>query len=257
MSLDDGILYNDKLMRLARGDELPNPSIPVEYMMYDIWKSMRDHDKELANEVLEPAFVFMRAQVDKQRLKPMDLQTYFEYREQDVGKAWVFPTLHLSLPASVHPQYIPSLTQIHPSSFLSAIMRFSMSLHLTTTEQALALPLEANASKNISVVNDICSYAKEIRVAAAGHEGGTLCSSVPIVQTITGVDVDSAKRILWSMCREWEVRHRQLVDEIRIKGELSPALEAYLKGLEYQMGGNEVWSLGTTRYNDDGLGEEK
>lgn len=87
MSIDDGIVYNDKLMRLARGDELPDRSVPVEYMMYDIWASMRAHDEELADEVLEPAFVFMRAQVDKQRLQPMDLQTYFQYREQDVGKA--------------------------------------------------------------------------------------------------------------------------------------------------------------------------
>lgn len=87
MSIDDGITYNEKLMRLARGDELPDRSVPVEYMMYDIWDSMRAFDRELADEVLEPAFVFMRAQVDKQRLKPMDLQTYFMYREQDVGKA--------------------------------------------------------------------------------------------------------------------------------------------------------------------------
>ena len=87
MSLDDGVIYNEKLMRLARGDELPDRSVPVEYLMYDIWESMRAHDKELAAEVLGPAFVFLRAQVDKQRLKPMDLRTYLKYREQDVGKA--------------------------------------------------------------------------------------------------------------------------------------------------------------------------
>lgn len=87
MSMDDGIAYNEKLMRLARGDELPDRSVPVEYMMYDIWESMRAHDKELADEVLEPAFVFMRAQVDKERLKPMEMRRYFEYREKDVGKA--------------------------------------------------------------------------------------------------------------------------------------------------------------------------
>lgn len=89
MTLDDGVVYNEKLMRLSRGDQLPDRSVPVEYMMYDIWESMRAHDRELADEVLEPAFVFMRAQVDKQRLKTMDLRTYFEYREQDVGKALV------------------------------------------------------------------------------------------------------------------------------------------------------------------------
>ncbi|KAK5092603.1 hypothetical protein LTR24_005065 [Lithohypha guttulata] len=224
MSVDDGIVYNDKLMRLARGDELPDRSVPVEYLMYDIWASMREHDKELADEVLEPAFVFMRAQVDKQRLKPMDLHTYFKYREQDVGKA-----------------------------FLSAIMRFSMGLRLSESEHDLARPVEENASKSISVINDICSYEKEVRVAAQGHEGGALCSSVPIMQSIADVDVDGAKRILWSMCREWEVRHVQLVQEIREKNK-SAALAAYMEGLEYQMAGNEVWSLETPRYNDVTVG---
>ncbi|OCT47175.1 Aristolochene synthase [Cladophialophora carrionii] len=224
MSLDDGIIYNEKLMRLARGDEQPDRSIPVEYMMYDIWESMRAHDKDLADEVLEPAFVFMRAQVDKQRLKPMDLQTYFEYREQDVGKA-----------------------------FLSAIMRFSMGLHMTSEELELARPVEENCSKSISVVNDICSYEKEVRIAARGHEGGALCSSVPIMQLIANVDVPGAKRILWQMCREWEVRHRQLVDDVTRKNQ-SPALAAYLEGLEYQMAGNEAWSLITPRYNDVTVG---
>ena len=139
------------------------------------------------------------------------------------------------------------------SSFLSAIMRFSMGLHLSESEHDLARPVEENASKSISVINDICSYEKEVRVAAKGHEGGALCSSVPIMQSIADVDVDGAKRILWSMCREWEVRHVQLVREIKEKNK-SAALAAYMEGLEYQMAGNEVWSLETPRYNDVTVG---
>ena len=55
--------------------------------MYDIWESMRAHNRELANAVLEPTFVFMRAQTDKDRLKTMRLGEYLEYREGDIGKA--------------------------------------------------------------------------------------------------------------------------------------------------------------------------
>lgn len=128
-----------------------------------------------------------------------------------------------------------------------------MGLHLSDSEHILARPVEENASRSISVVNDICSYEKEVRVAARGHEGGALCSSVPIMQTIAGVDVDGAKRILWTMCREWEVRHLQMVQEIEAKNR-SPALSAYLEGLQYQMAGNEVWSRITPRYNDVSVG---
>jgi len=132
-------------------------------------------------------------------------------------------------------------------------MRFSMGLRLSRSEHHLARPVEENASKSISVINDICSYEKEVRVAAGGHEGGALCSSVPIMQAIADVDVAGAKRILWSMCREWEVRHVQLVDQIGNKNK-SAALAAYMEGLEYQMAGNEVWSLETPRYNDVSVG---
>ena len=102
MSFEDGEAYNDNLMPIARGDVQPNRTqnanvsehllnltgdIPVEWMMYDLWESMRLCDRALANEVLEPTFVFMRAQTDKLRLEITELGQYLEYREKDVGKA--------------------------------------------------------------------------------------------------------------------------------------------------------------------------
>jgi len=56
-------------------------------ILQDIWESMRAHDLELANGVLEPTFIFMRAQTDKERLSMAGLGTYLKYRERDVGKA--------------------------------------------------------------------------------------------------------------------------------------------------------------------------
>ncbi len=87
MSFEDGKAYNEKLMPLMRGDKLPDRSVPVEWMMYDLWANMRAHDEELAIEILEPTFVFMRAQTEPVR-KGMDgLGPYLEYRERDVGRA--------------------------------------------------------------------------------------------------------------------------------------------------------------------------
>ncbi|RYP61517.1 hypothetical protein DL770_009771 [Monosporascus sp. CRB-9-2] len=203
MSLSEGSKYNEKLIKIAQADILPDRSVPVEYIMYDLWESMRSHDRELANCVLEPMFTFMRAQTDKARLEPMNLEEYFQYREKDVGKA-----------------------------LLSSLMRFSMGLHVTPQELELSRPVEMNCSKNISVINDIFSYEKEVIAAAEGHEeGGFLCSSVPIVASESGVDIEEAKRILLSMCREWEVHHNTLIKKIEAKSQ-SPALASYLKGLE-------------------------
>lgn len=50
---------------------------------------MRKFDLDLANEVLEPTFVFMRSQTDRIRLSIKELGEYLRYREQDVGKAYV------------------------------------------------------------------------------------------------------------------------------------------------------------------------
>ncbi len=60
---------------------------PAEYILYDLWESMRSHDKTLADEVLEPIFSIMRAQTDGARLQITELVQYLEYREKDVGKA--------------------------------------------------------------------------------------------------------------------------------------------------------------------------
>lgn len=87
MSFEAGKVYNDHLMPLMRGDALPDRSIPVEWMMYDLWESMRMFDRTLADEILEPTFEFMRAQTDKQRLTIEGLGAYLDYREKDVGKA--------------------------------------------------------------------------------------------------------------------------------------------------------------------------
>lgn len=87
LSFEEGSAYNEKLIPISRGDVLPDRSVPVEYIIYDLWESMRRHDKEMADEILEPVFTFMRAQTDKTRMENMGLGRYFEYREKDVGKA--------------------------------------------------------------------------------------------------------------------------------------------------------------------------
>lgn len=129
-------------------------------------------------------------------------------------------------------------------------MRFSMGLKIGKSELATARPVERNCSKHISVLNDIYSYDKEVIAARTGHqEGAVLCSSVQILAHEADIDAIAAKRVLWSMCREWERCHKTLVAKIeKEQKQASPALRAYLKGLEYQMSGNEKWSESTLRY---------
>jgi aristolochene synthase len=87
MSFEDGKAYNEKLMPIARGHVKPDRNVPVEWITYDLWESMRAHDQKLADEILEPTFTFMRAQTDPSRKNSFRLGDYLEYRERDVGKA--------------------------------------------------------------------------------------------------------------------------------------------------------------------------
>ncbi|KAI8285445.1 aristolochene synthase [Colletotrichum sp. SAR11_240] len=61
--------------------------VPVEAMFYDPWASMREKDRRLADQVLEPTFIFMRAKTEKIRTEITEIGRYLQYRERDVGKA--------------------------------------------------------------------------------------------------------------------------------------------------------------------------
>ena len=128
-------------------------------------------------------------------------------------------------------------------------MRFAMNLHLTPTELSGMTALERNCSKQLSVVNDIFSWEKELRASKSGHrEGSVLCSAVKVLADSTNLGIEATKRILLSMTREWEHVHDEMVTEKIAQG-CSQAVKDYMKGLEYQMSGNEHWSLTTLRYN--------
>lgn len=127
-------------------------------------------------------------------------------------------------------------------------MRFCAGLYMTKEELDLVKAAEENSMKHITFVNDACSFEKEVLAAKDGFELGAICSSVPIMMELCGVGQDEAVRLMWQMARAWEVRHFELRDEV-LRKKSSPALVFYLKGLEHQAAGNELWSLLTPRYN--------
>ncbi|KAL9063650.1 MAG: hypothetical protein Q9161_009351 [Pseudevernia consocians] len=221
MSFIDGEAYNNRLIPIARSDKIPDRSIPVECITYDLWESMRACDRKLADEILQPVFTFMKAQTDSMRKDVNGLAPYLQYREADVGKA-----------------------------LLSALMRFVMKLELTPQELENLEPIDRNCAKHISVVNDIYSWEKELRKSKSSkEEGATLCSSVKVMAFECNVGAEAAKRILWTMCREWESVHLELAEKVAPFG---PRMAQYCEGLGYQMSGNELWSRTTMRYHSHG-----
>ena len=126
-------------------------------------------------------------------------------------------------------------------------MRFVMKLDLTPKELDDLEAIDRNCAKHISVVNDIYSWEKELEKSnSSREEGAILCSSVKVLAQECNVGVEAAKKILWTMCREWELVHVELARELASRG---PGIAQYCEGLGYQMSGNELWSRTTMRYH--------
>lgn len=126
-----------------------------------------------------------------------------------------------------------------------------MKLRLNQQDLDSIKEIETNCSKHISVVNDIYSWEKELKASKVVHEeGAVLCSAVSVLSVETTLSIPSTKRVLWVMCREWELRHKQLVVNRLASGQpCGHDLKIFIKGLEFQMSGNEVWSSTTPRYH--------
>ncbi len=135
-------------------------------------------------------------------------------------------------------------------SLLAALTRFSMGLKLSIEELASVAEIEKNVGRHISIVNDVYSYEKELRTTESAHnEGGKLCNAVQIIGAEVGLGVEPSKRVLWSICREWEHVHEELRLARKAEG-WSIDLASYVDGLEHHMSGNETWSKTTRRYHD-------
>ena len=126
-----------------------------------------------------------------------------------------------------------------------------MKLRLDQQDLDSIKDIETNCSKHISVVNDIYSWEKELKASQVGHEeGAALCSAVSVLSAEMMLNIPATKRVLWVMCREWELRQKELVVNRLTSGQFcSHDLQLFMKGLELQMSGNEVWSSTTPRYH--------
>lgn len=131
---------------------------------------------------------------------------------------------------------------------LNAFMRFGMDIRLTPEEQEIVQAAESNCSRQLTLMNDVWSFDKEMVAASTlDTEGGLLCNSVAILGNEFGLSIPASKRALYHICREYESKHVKLTEDI-LKHNNSPKIQSYLKGLEYQMSGNEAWSHFTHRY---------
>lgn len=139
-------------------------------------------------------------------------------------------------------------------------MRYGMDLKVSEANLDSIKDIEISYSRLGIVVNDIHSFEKEVRAYNKKKmEGAKVLNMVQMQALDTGISYASAKRVLWVLCREWELQHLEMVKSREMdldltglegKGEKDEDLRKYMKGLEYILSGNEKWSEYTERYHE-------
>ena len=131
-------------------------------------------------------------------------------------------------------------------------MRYAMDLKVTVEALDTIHAISESYSKLGIIVNDIYSFAKELRAwNTNGKEGAQILNMVMLQANETGISWEAAKRVLWILCREWELEHIDMVTRRETAAEgCDEDLKVYMKGLEYVLGGNEIWSAYTQRYHE-------
>lgn len=55
--LEEGLASKESLISTSRYGVLSNRPVPVEYIIYDVWGGMRQHDKDMATRFLRQFFL--------------------------------------------------------------------------------------------------------------------------------------------------------------------------------------------------------
>ena len=147
---------------------------------------------------------------------------------------------------------VPMSLGLTVTRFVAAAMRYAMDLKVTAEAVNTIVAISESYSRLGIIVNDIYSFAKELRAwNTNGKEGGKILNMVMLQANETGVSWEAAKRVLWILCREWELEHFDLITQREMAAEgCDEDLKTYIKGLEYVLGGNEIWSSYTQRYHE-------
>lgn len=230
MSLSDGKAFYHRLVQLAKGKELPDRANPYEWITYDTFAGMRAVDEYLTNAVLQDAILCVEAQVDEARNSCTSMGDLLRQRYKEGGVR-----------------------------FVAACTRYGSALKVTDAALDSIKDIEISYSRLGIIVNDIHSFEKEARAySKARMEGAKILNMVQMQALDTGTSYEAAKRVLWVLCREWELQHLELVrarekqmdrDGLEGPGERDEDLRVYLKALEYVLSGNEKWSEYTQRYH--------
>lgn len=91
------LLYRERVIRIAHGEETPDRDICIEWMLSDTLQIIRDTDGVLAKDFIEGFCTLLGAQTAEERLTVAHLGPYLAAREVDVGRTSVYRSKNTKL----------------------------------------------------------------------------------------------------------------------------------------------------------------
>ncbi|KAK7046186.1 Aristolochene synthase in complex with 12,13 Difluorofarnesyl diphosphate [Favolaschia claudopus] len=212
MSLEGGRAFNNGLLSLMQGHRMPIRENPIESMSYDIWNELHASDPVLSMNILVALGPFMESQTDALRA------------QENIGL----------------------------KALITATGLYCTRLAIPTTDLAVTEPLDDIYMKHLIYGNDAWSYDKELKTAQ--ETCGTALdvqafSSISTLMNASGMTARSAKRVLVFLQREMELLFGEVAEAVLTRRD-TPELQSYIKMLEFQMSGSELWATETLRYYD-------
>lgn len=83
MSFEEGEIFTERLILVSQKEKYVDYNIPIEYLVSELWRFIRQIDAETATQVMQETFLLWKEQVNDSRSKWDDLDTYLDYRVRD------------------------------------------------------------------------------------------------------------------------------------------------------------------------------
>lgn len=142
-------------------------------------------------------------------------------------------------------------------------MLFGLGETLTKEEDSLLAPIIRPCYASLALANDYFSFHREWAEYQSAQSSSSSSPDAPsaapaapinLVYLYTqwqSVDIPTAKRLVREAANRFEADFLRKCEDFKKSGQSNDKLDRYLRGLQYQVSGNVVWSLNCPRYHPE------
>jgi len=138
------------------------------------------------------------------------------------------------------------------------LIMFGCRIPLTDAERKTCFELAQPAWTALALTNDLFSWDKEQRSAAASNKESYISNALFVIMKEHDIPLDEAKQMARRLIRENNAKYMQVVKRTKQNPDrYSPNVIRLLDNLVYVVSGNLVWSASCPRYHPDVSYNEK